>query len=223
MPKTTQTPGTMLKAMLDKQELPLYLVAKEIYISSALLYHIINDKGPISLAVAFRLAKYFNTTVEYWLAAQMKYDIEQAAKDKDLQKVLKGIKKAGKRAAAAAGKTRADKPGSAEPKKQGRKRKESAAAAPKKAASTKQTLSRGRGAKKPAASSSAVSGKTPAPRPARKTAGKPGARRKAAAEQPVEEKRELRHILIKQNGAVIDGRNFADPDNNSGRNEPGLV
>jgi plasmid maintenance system antidote protein VapI len=43
-----------------------------------------------------RLAKFFGTKAEFWLLAQMDYDLAKAANNKTLAKQLKGISKAGK-------------------------------------------------------------------------------------------------------------------------------
>ena len=52
---------------------------------------LILDKSPISVAAAFRLAKFFKKEPAYWLDLQMKYDLAQAATDKELTKELSGI------------------------------------------------------------------------------------------------------------------------------------
>jgi plasmid maintenance system antidote protein VapI len=44
-----------------------------------------------------RLAKYFTTKPEFWLLAQMEYDLEKASNNKTLAKALKGISTAGKK------------------------------------------------------------------------------------------------------------------------------
>jgi addiction module HigA family antidote len=91
MPEKAQTPGALLRDKLEKLGLPVYTVAKEMQISNALLYYIMNEKGPISVAAALRFAKYFNTTPEYWLTAQMKYDLEQAQKTRNCKTSLKAL------------------------------------------------------------------------------------------------------------------------------------
>jgi hypothetical protein len=49
------------------------------------------DKSPVSVAAAFRLAKFFKTTPEHWLKLQMEFDLATAAGDKSLAKELSGI------------------------------------------------------------------------------------------------------------------------------------
>ena len=96
MPSTNQSPGTMLKVMLNKYQLNCNRLAKEIGCSQTALRLISLDKSRITTSVALRLAKFFNTNPEYWLVAQMKYDISASAKDKNLAKALKGISSASK-------------------------------------------------------------------------------------------------------------------------------
>ncbi len=49
------------------------------------------DKSPVSIAAAFRLAKFFKTEPKYWLNLQLEYDLVKAEKDKKLAKELGGI------------------------------------------------------------------------------------------------------------------------------------
>ena len=90
-PKKQTTPGTALEAMLKKHDLNCNRLAKVINMSNAMVRLIVLDKSPISIAAAFRLAKFFKTKPEYWLTLQMNYDMAMAAKDKALAKELSGI------------------------------------------------------------------------------------------------------------------------------------
>jgi addiction module HigA family antidote len=91
MQKNKQTPGTALKALLEKHGLNCNRLAKAINMSNAMVRLLVLDKSPVSLAAAFRLAKFFKTTPEYWLNLQIQYDLAQAATDKSLAKELSGI------------------------------------------------------------------------------------------------------------------------------------
>jgi addiction module HigA family antidote len=95
--KKIQTPGAMLKTLLAKHGIKPGALAKELKISDALVYLIKEDKSKVTVPVAFKLAKYFNTNPEYWLAAQMKFDVANAEKNKVLQKSLKSISKISKK------------------------------------------------------------------------------------------------------------------------------
>ena len=91
MPKTKQTPGSALSALLKKYNLNYNRLAKTIGLSSAMVRLIARDENPVSAAVAFRLAKFFKMKPEFWLSLQMDYDKEKIAEDKALIKALKDI------------------------------------------------------------------------------------------------------------------------------------
>jgi addiction module HigA family antidote len=89
--KSKQTPGGVLKALLDKHGLNCNRLAKAIDMSNAMVRLLILDKSPISLTAALRLAKFFKTKPEFWLNLQTKYDLAKAAKSKSVAKELAGI------------------------------------------------------------------------------------------------------------------------------------
>ena len=95
MPKA-KTPGSLLLGLLDKYGLNCNRLAKEIKCSQTALRLISLDKSRITTSIAVRLAKYFSTKPEFWLLAQMEYDLAKAANNKTLNKQLKDISKAGK-------------------------------------------------------------------------------------------------------------------------------
>jgi addiction module HigA family antidote len=86
-----KTPGTELKILLKKHGLNCNRLAKAINMSNAMVRLLVLDKSPISIAAAFRLAKFFKTPAKYWLNLQLEYDLVKAAKDKKLAKELGGI------------------------------------------------------------------------------------------------------------------------------------
>jgi addiction module HigA family antidote len=91
MKKNNQTPGTALKALLEKHGLNCNRLAKAINMSNAMVRLLVLDKSPISLAAAFRFAKFFKTKPEFWLNLQTQYDLAKAAKNKSLARELSGI------------------------------------------------------------------------------------------------------------------------------------
>ena len=91
MQKINQTPGAAIKAMLAKHGLNCNRLAKAINMSNAMVRLMLLDKSPISVAAAFRLAKFFKTKPESWLDLQMKYDLSIAANDKHLAKEIQKI------------------------------------------------------------------------------------------------------------------------------------
>lgn len=97
MAKTKQSPGAILLDYVAKYNLNINRCAKDIKCSQTALRLISLNKSRITTSIALRLAKYFGTKPEFWLEAQMNYDLEKAANNKTLEKVLKGIAKAAKR------------------------------------------------------------------------------------------------------------------------------
>jgi antitoxin HigA-1 len=97
MAKTKQSPGTLLLELIEKYNLNCNRVSKDIKCSQTALRLISLDKSRITTSIAVRLAKYFGTKPEFWLLAQMDYDLKKAANNKTLIKALKGISKAGKK------------------------------------------------------------------------------------------------------------------------------
>ena len=91
MQKNKQTPGIALKALLEKHGLNCNRLAKAINMSNAIVRLLVLDKSPISVAAAFRLAKFFKTKPEYWLCLQMEYDMAKATGDKKLAEELSAI------------------------------------------------------------------------------------------------------------------------------------
>ena len=103
--KTSQSPGEFLSHLLEKHKLNPFKLSKDIHLSQSAVRLIALGETRISIPVAMRLAKYFNTNPEFWLAMQMKWDLAEAAKDKNLVNIVKSISKfkrdpaAGKKAA----------------------------------------------------------------------------------------------------------------------------
>ena len=138
--KTLQSPGEFLSHLLEKHKLNPFKLSKEIQLSQSAVRLIALGETRISVPVALRLAKYFNTTSEFWLAMQMKWDLALAAKDRELANIVKNISKFKKDSAAgkmAAGKKAAKKPASNRAKIAKKKvaRKKASAKAAKKPAS----------------------------------------------------------------------------------------
>ena len=91
MPKNIKTPGTELKTLLGKHGLNCNRLAKAINMSNAMVRLLVLDRSPVSIAAAFRLAKFFKTEPKYWLNLQTEYDLSKAEKDKTLAKELGDI------------------------------------------------------------------------------------------------------------------------------------
>lgn len=94
MLKTKNSPGSILLQLIDKYGLNCNRLSKEIRCSQTALRLISLDKSRITTSIAVRLAKYFGTKPEFWLLAQMEYDLVKAANNKNIQKMLKNIQTA---------------------------------------------------------------------------------------------------------------------------------
>ena len=91
MKKIESTPGAAISALLAKNGLNCNRLAKAINMSNAMVRLLVLDKSPISVSAAFRLAKFFKNTPEYWLNVQMRYDIAKVQSDKALAKEIAAI------------------------------------------------------------------------------------------------------------------------------------
>ena len=106
MSKIVQSPGEFLSNMLEKHKLSILKLSKDINLSQSAVRSVAIGKTGISVPVALRLARYFNTNPEYWLKMQMDWDLAEAAQDKKLMDMVKKISKfqkepdAGKKTAA---------------------------------------------------------------------------------------------------------------------------
>jgi addiction module HigA family antidote len=218
MPKSTQTPGTALGALLKKYKLNYNRLAKAIGLSSAMVRLIARDENPVSASVAFRLAKFFKMKPEYWLSLQTDYDLSRTASDKKLAKELKDIptvdkatferkprtvKSAKKGKKAAASKKAAPKKAGA--KKTAKKPKAAASkkAAPKKAAAKAKAKSAGKRGR-PAKSAKPAAKKPAAKKPAaKKPAAKKPAAKKPAAKKPAAKKPAAKKPAAKKPAKVV--------------------
>jgi addiction module HigA family antidote len=98
MPKQilSRSPASVLRSLLEKYDLNPTKLAAALKVNQSAIRQVTIGKAKISVSVASRLAKFFGTTPEYWLDLQIKYDLLEAANDKKLSKILKGIEKAAK-------------------------------------------------------------------------------------------------------------------------------
>jgi antitoxin HigA-1 len=81
-------PGeVLLEEFLKPLEVTQYRLAKDIDVPPRRINEIVHGTRSVSADTALRLAKYFDTSAEFWLALQSKYDLETAAEK--LAKTLK--------------------------------------------------------------------------------------------------------------------------------------
>jgi addiction module HigA family antidote len=169
MVNAQQSPGSFLALMLEKYRLNSFKLAQDIHLSPSAVRLITLGKTKITTSVAIRLAKYFNTNPEFWLAMQMKWDVAEASKDKALMKIVKNISRVTKGAASSGEKSASAKKPAAQKK------------TAKKTAAKKKTVK----TKKPAAGRKVKAIKKPLAGKRTTTTKRPVTRKKAAAKKPV--------------------------------------
>ena len=87
--KTAPLPGDALKNYLLEYELSQNQLGRLLFVSPRRINEIILGKRAITADTALRLAKFFSTTPEYWLALQTQHELYLSSKK--LKPVLKKI------------------------------------------------------------------------------------------------------------------------------------
>jgi addiction module HigA family antidote len=86
-------PGQVLsKKFMERFGLTQEGLAKSIRVARRRINEIINGKRAITTDTAMRLAQLLNTTPEYWLNLQVKYDLWKSMNDKKMVAELKKIR-----------------------------------------------------------------------------------------------------------------------------------
>ncbi|MBR1907809.1 HigA family addiction module antidote protein [bacterium] len=81
-------PGKTLKILyLDELKMSIAALALRTGISRKHLSNIVNCKVPVSVEVALKLAKCFNTSPEVWLREQLAYDLWHAKQTVNLDNI----------------------------------------------------------------------------------------------------------------------------------------
>jgi addiction module HigA family antidote len=171
--KIPKTPADALIQLLDAYQLTQSQAAKDMQMNLSSLRTIAIGKSKIGLATATRLAKYFNTPVQYWMDLQAACDAEELKKDNKFQQIIKSIPKA-------------KKPKEPKPAKQAK----ADASTPK--------AKRGAGAKAP--DKPAKPAKAPKGAPQKKPAGAPKKDAKAAV-KPAKEPSPKKTAVVKRSRA----------------------
>ncbi len=71
-------PGEILQLdFLEPLKITAYALAKAISVDQTRISQLIKGKRSITADTAIRLSRYFNTTPEFWLNAQSRYDLVQ--------------------------------------------------------------------------------------------------------------------------------------------------
>ncbi|MFY9727773.1 MAG: HigA family addiction module antitoxin [Bryobacteraceae bacterium] len=71
-------PGEILKETLDDLGISMNRLAQALHVPANRISNIVAGQRGISGETALRLARYFNTTPEYWISMQAQYDLETA-------------------------------------------------------------------------------------------------------------------------------------------------
>ncbi|MCK5510511.1 HigA family addiction module antidote protein [Candidatus Parcubacteria bacterium] len=85
--KPTHPGEILLEEFLIPLKISQYRVAKDIGVSARRINEIVHQKRAISTDTALRLGKYFNTSPQFWLNLQARYDLKIEAKN--LSNILK--------------------------------------------------------------------------------------------------------------------------------------
>src|SRR5438270_3558927 len=85
-------PGEMLREEFMKPlGLSMNRLALDLRVPVTRIAEIVNERRGITADTAFRLARYFNTTPQFWMNMQLHYEIETAA-DELLAKVQREVR-----------------------------------------------------------------------------------------------------------------------------------
>ena len=93
MSKANQTPAAVLNSLIEKYQLNPFLLSKAISLNYSTVHQILKGKAKITVPTALRFAKFFGQPSTFWLDLQRGEDLNEAAKDKKLSSILKGISK----------------------------------------------------------------------------------------------------------------------------------
>jgi antitoxin HigA-1 len=89
--KNPPHPGLLVREIIESNNLTISEVAIAIGVSRPNLSEIVNCKAGISIEMAFRLSRYFNTSLELWRNIQAKYDESLVSSNIPFQNTLSKI------------------------------------------------------------------------------------------------------------------------------------
>jgi len=76
---------------MEEYQLNPFSLSKKIGLSTSAVRQIVIGKTGITIPTALRLGKFFGQCPSFWLDLQLQVDMQAAANDKNLQKILGGI------------------------------------------------------------------------------------------------------------------------------------
>ena len=75
-------PGEVLREeFLEPLELSPYALAADLHVPRTRIERLVREETALTPDTALRLARYFGTTPQFWLAIQLRYDLEMAEQD----------------------------------------------------------------------------------------------------------------------------------------------
>jgi len=96
MPKTANTPASVLQSFIDEYQINPFSLSKQIHLSYQTVLNILKGRGKITVPTALRLGKYFGQSPVFWLEIQIAAEIIELAKNKKFLSMIKSIPKAQK-------------------------------------------------------------------------------------------------------------------------------
>ena len=96
MPKTNQTPSSVLLSLMKEYQQNPFSLSKEIHLSPSSVRQLVAGKAKVTVPTALRLAKHYGKTPGFWLDLQRDAELSEAQKDSKLMAIIKGISKAKK-------------------------------------------------------------------------------------------------------------------------------
>jgi addiction module HigA family antidote len=90
-------PGDVLKEKIAEYQLSVRELAEVLNVTLSSIRQLTDGKTKISIPMAFRLAKYFGDSAQYWIDLQYSYEIATLKKDEEFQAALREIPKAKKK------------------------------------------------------------------------------------------------------------------------------
>jgi addiction module HigA family antidote len=75
-------PGEILREeYMRPLDLSINALARDLYVPVTRVSELVNERRSISADTALRLARYFDTTPDFWVNLQTKYDLEIASRE----------------------------------------------------------------------------------------------------------------------------------------------
>jgi addiction module HigA family antidote len=85
-------PGiTLFEDFMEPMNISQSQLARDLRVDPRRINEIVNGKRAISVDTARRLAKYFGTSVEFWMNLQQRYDVRLSQQDEKLNKEIELI------------------------------------------------------------------------------------------------------------------------------------